>query len=361
MNQTLNSADRHVLTEIRGSIGHICLNRPEALNALNHAMVRALHAAIRRFAADDTISALMITGAGERGLCAGGDIREIRTKVLAGDTGAAEFLRDEYRMNAEIAALSKPYIAFMDGIVMGGGAGVSVHGSHRIVTERTRFAMPETGIGLLPDIGATWFLSLPENEFGTYMGLTGASVGAADALRMQLADAFVPSDRLPQLKQALFEADFPDGESLTALIARFSTPAPESPLRVEHRSIELAFRHNRVEDILAALKAENSKFTNETARLIESRSPVSLKLTLALLRIAASAERLADCQEREFAAGSRIIFTHDFIEGVRAAVIDKDRNPQWQPATLSAVDDAMIEALIAPVDPPLFDRPTGKL
>lgn len=344
-----------IVTERRGCIGHIRLNRPKALNALSHAMIHALHAAIRAFALDDAVSAILITGAGARGLCAGGDIREIRTSVLEKDLNAAEFLRDEYRMNAEIAALEKPYIAIMDGIVMGGGAGVSVHGSHRIVTEKTRFAMPETGIGLLPDVGATWFLSLPENEFGTYMGLTGTTIGAADALRMQLADFFVPSEKLEKLTTALFEADVSlQSETLDALISDFADTPPESALRGEHRTIEQTFRFDTVEDILTALKADGSSFALATAQLIESRSPTSLKLTLKLLRLGGRAERLADCQEREFAAGSRIIFTHDFAEGVRAAVVDKDRNPKWDPENLADVSDEMIEALIAPVRQPLF-------
>ncbi|TPW32426.1 enoyl-CoA hydratase/isomerase family protein [Martelella alba] len=347
--------DAPVLIETRGAVGLITINRPKALNALTHQIICDMHAAITRFEHDPQIAAILVTGNGSRGLCAGGDIRELREKVLANDATAIDFLADEYRMNAHIARLDKPYIAIMDGIVMGGGLGISAHGSHRIVTEKSRIAMPETGIGLLPDIGATWFLSLPDHEFGTYMGLSGATVGPADAIRMKIADHFVPASRLPRLVEAILALDGETLEqALDPLIAGFATSPAFSPIEFEHRLIDIAFRHDDVSQILAALRRDGGEFALQTASQIEGRCPVSVKLTLRLIRKGGRSERLEDCLEREFAAGQKMIFRPDFAEGVRATLVDKDRNPHWSPASLSEVDDAMIDDLIHHANRRLF-------
>ncbi|WP_176084948.1 enoyl-CoA hydratase/isomerase family protein [Martelella sp. HB161492] len=350
------ATEEPVLIETRGAVGLITINRPKALNALTHQIIRDMHAAITAFEHAPDIAAILVTGNGSRGLSAGGDVREVREKVLASDASAIDFLADEYRMNAHIARLDKPYIAIMDGIVMGGGLGISAHGSHRIVTERSRLAMPETGIGLLPDIGATWFLSLPDHEFGTYMGLSGATVGPADAIRMKIADHFVPASRLPRLVEAILALEGETLEqALDPLIADFATSPAFSPIEFEHRLIDIAFRHDTVGQILAALRRDGGAFALQTVRQIEGRCPVSVRLTLELIREGGRSERLEDCLEREFAAGQKMIFRPDFAEGVRATLIDKDHDPHWQPDSLDAVDDAMIAKIIAPAERRLFD------
>jgi enoyl-CoA hydratase len=349
------AAESETLVERQGALGRIRLNRPKALNSLTLQMVRDIQAALDDFEQDPAVAAVLVTGEGERGLCAGGDIRAIYDGGKAGSDVPTTFWREEYTLNARIGRYSKPYSVIMDGIVMGGGVGVSVYGSHRIVTERTRFAMPETGIGFFPDVGASWFLTRQDNELGTYVGLTGEPLGAADAILVGLADIFVRSERLAELIGAL--ASLPAESSravISTTIAGFSEAPPDGVLESQQQAIARPFAFGTIEEVLAALRENGSPFAEKLLSVLSVKSPLSLNVTLRLLRLGRKTERLEDCLEREFAATSAVLRSHDFYEGVRAAVIDKDRNPQWRPARLADVTAADIDAYFQPSAHPLF-------
>ncbi|UHS57583.1 enoyl-CoA hydratase/isomerase family protein [Agrobacterium vaccinii] len=346
-------ATDEIILEKNGSVGLIRLNRPKAINSLNEAMVAGMKAGLDLFLRDSDIVCVILCGEGPRGLCAGGDVRLIFEARAASEVDRTRFWRDEFPLNEAISRYSKPFIAFMDGIVMGGGVGISAHGRYRIVTERTRLAMPETAIGYFPDVGATWLLPKAPGETGTWLGLTGREIGAADAMFAGLADYHITSDRLPELVEALsgvaFSADV--GGVIESMSSR---PATAGFLAVERQAIDAAFCFDTVQEILDALSRDSSAFAQETLATLNTRSPTSLILTLRLLRQGRESTSLMACLEREFAAGCEVLRNHDFYEGVRAALIDKDRNPKWQPATLSDVDAASIERYFQPVEPKLF-------
>ncbi len=292
---------------------------------------------------DDSIIAVFVSGAGERGLCAGGDIRELFNARDVSPNPYKEFWREEYRLNAQIAAFPKPYVVLMDGVVMGGGVGVSAHGNARVVTERTRLAMPETGIGFIPDVGGTWLLSRAGAP-GTFMALSGATICAADAIFVGLADYFIPFAEIEALRARLTTiATAPQARVVLTELAR---EPPRSPLAEHSALLGAAMTCESVEDILAALRANASSFARETAALIASRSPTSLKLTHRLLKLALHTRDLRDCLVNEFRAACSLLHTHDLYEGVRAAIIDKDRCPRWSPAALEEIDPATIDALL---------------
>nr|WP_142592813.1 enoyl-CoA hydratase/isomerase family protein [Pseudorhizobium endolithicum] len=333
-----------VILDRAGSAAVIRLNRPKALNSINLPMVRTIHTALAQYLDDPAVGAVILQGEGERGLCAGGDIRVLYDMGKAGDPEATRFWREEFPLNYAISHYRKPYIALMDGITMGGGVGLSSHGRHRIVTERTRLAMPETGIGYFPDVGATWLLPKAPGEVGTWIGLTGGEMDAADAIHAGLADALVPSERLSELVEAIgaLEADAGD-EAVGKVISRFAVRPGASKLQANQATIDRCFGFDRVEDILEALAREEGEFAAAARETMLKRSPTSLKLTLRLLRAGRESSGLVECLEREFGAGVEILRNHDFYEGVRAAIIDKDRNPQWSPATLDEVTAESID------------------
>jgi len=354
MPETLIQTEEILLDRI-GSAAVIRLNRPKALNSLNLSMVRVMRDAMERFAGDPDISCVILKGEGERGLCAGGDIRVIHEAGKANDPDVTRFWREEFPVNYMISRYEKPYVALMDGIVMGGGVGIASHGRHRIVTERTRLAMPETGIGYVPDVGATWLLPRAPGEVGTWMGLTGEIIGAADAIYANLADVNIPSDRLNALAEALGELKGgASDEQVRAVIERFAVMPGESQFAVHRGVIDRAFGFDTVEEIVAALAKEEGEFAARTREIISKRSPTSLKLALKMLRLGRQSSSLVECLEREFTAGSEILRNHDFYEGVRAAIIDKDRNPKWRPARLEEVRDADLEPYLAVTHPVLF-------
>ncbi|MBX5214634.1 MULTISPECIES: enoyl-CoA hydratase/isomerase family protein [unclassified Rhizobium] len=343
-----------VIIERRGTAGIIRLNRPRALNSLTLPMIRALAEALHGFASGSDVASVVITGEGERGFCAGGDIRALHESARAGDGLAGTFWREEFRLNHMIASYPKPYVALMDGITMGGGVGLSSHGRHRIVTERTRLAMPETGIGYVPDVGATWLLPKAPGEAGTWLGLTGLDIGAADAIYAGLADLQIASARLDAVIDGL--CDLPRTSASTevdALLQGFSEPLAESRLRQNVDVIDRAFSFDGVEEILAALAKEEGDFAAETRRVLLSRSPTSLKLALLLLRAGRRSASLAECLRRELGACLQMLDNPDFFEGIRAAVIDKDRNPKWSPASVEAVTAETVERFLKPAEPPL--------
>jgi enoyl-CoA hydratase len=342
--------DDHVRVERLGSAGVIRLNRPRALNSLTIGMIRAIDAALDRFEADPAVATVVLAGEGERGLCAGGDIRALYDSGRAGTADARIFWREEFALTGRIARFAKPYVAFMDGITMGGGVGISTHGRHRIVTERTRLAMPETAIGYFPDVGASWFLPRMPGEAGTWIGLTGLEINAADAIYTGLADVQIPSGRLADVLAAL--ADLPPGSGSGACDALFETfrVEPSQGLVAANRPlIDRAFSVDRMEDIVARLAAEPDAFAVETLRVLSIRSPKSLKLTLRLLREGRASAGLQACLDRELTACNAVLDNPDFYEGVRAAVIDKDRNPLWSPADLQAVTPEMLAPFFAEI------------
>jgi enoyl-CoA hydratase len=350
-----------VLVGRNGSAGTIRLNRPKALNSLTLLMVRAIALALEQFALDPEIGSVIILGEGERGFCAGGDIRALHQSGRSESGDASSFWREEFLLNHAIANYPKPYVALMDGITMGGGVGLSAHGSHRIVTERTRLAMPETGIGYFPDVGASWLLPRAPGKSGTWLGLTGHEIGAADAIYANLADHFVHSAELPEMIGAIGRlSGRTSAADVHAAIAPFAQSPGESMLAANGELMDRAFGEDTVEEILGLLAAAEGDFAAATLKVIATRSPTSLKLTLRLLRAGADSANLAECLERELGACLQILHSPDFYEGIRAAVIDKDRKPVWSPPSLADVDGEMIARFFTPPEPPLFDRQDRK-
>ncbi|WP_020499214.1 enoyl-CoA hydratase/isomerase family protein [Sciscionella marina] len=325
---------------VHSGIGHIRLNRPRALNALTHDMVSAITAQLAQWRDAPAVRAVLVDGAGDRGLCAGGDIRSIYDDARAGGSASLEFWADEYRLNASIAGYPKPYIAIMDGLVMGGGVGISAHGSHRIVTERTRIGMPEVGIGFVPDVGGTYLLSRTPGELGTHIALTTAQITGADAIHCGLADHYLPTDRLPDLFDAL-ASSVPQ----TAL-ATIAEPAPSSALADESTWIEHCYTADTVTEILARLK-QSGDHAAAAATEIETKSPTSLTVTLRALRSAAKLPDLEAVLTQEYRISHRAFRSAEFVEGIRAQIIDKDRAPRWSPATLAEIDKDLVDSYFA--------------
>lgn len=339
---TAMTSEPPVLLHRDGHAAHVVLNRPRAINALTHEMVGIIAAALEEWRGDDAVRTVVLTGAGERGLCAGGDIVALWRDAKEGGTEAAAFWADEYRLNALIASYPKAYVAIMDGIVLGGGIGLSAHAPQRVVTERSRIGMPETGIGFLPDVGGTYLLSHAPGETGTHLGLTAGSVGAGDAIAIGLADHYVPSERLPALLDALATQDADEA------LAAFEQPAPASPLAAARSWLDTAYAGDDATAIVARLRALGDEEATRAAEAIEAKSPTSVRVTLRALREAAGMDRLEPALDLEYRLALRFHASHDFVEGVRAQVVDKDRNPRWSPARLAEVSEADVAAYFAP-------------
>jgi enoyl-CoA hydratase len=329
------------------------MNRPKALNALTYAMVGRIWDALLEWRDDPKVEFVLLDGAGDRGLCAGGDVRSLYDARAEGSRLARAFWSEEYRLNALIGRYPKPYVAVMDGIVMGGGIGLSAHGDHRIVTERSRLAMPETGIGLIPDVGGTWLLSHAPGrrgmarETGTYLALTGRQFNGTEALDLGFANVLIMSARVPDALREMSEDGHPDG----AMIRNNSTTdeAPQSSLHALASSIDAAFAFDRVEDIIARLESMPGEWASRTLAELRSKSPLALKLTLAALRRARQFVSLEECLNMEYRLTVRLYEHGEFLEGVRALLVDKDRTPKWNPPRLEDVTPAMVEAFFAPL------------
>jgi enoyl-CoA hydratase len=336
-------SDSEVLFEHRGAIGLVTLNRPKALNALTHGMCVQMKAQLDAWKTDSAVQTIVIQGEGERAFAAGGDVRALYESGKAGTPYALDFYRDEYILNALIKHYPKPYVALIRGIVMGGGVGVSVHGSHRIADESTTFAMPETGIGLFPDVGGSFFLPRCPGEVGLYLALTGMRLRAADALYVGVATHFVPAAQRTPLIESLAAGETPD--KAIAALASDPGPAPLIALRAE---IDTHFAKSSVEAILASLDAVGSEWTHETAKTIRTKSPTSTKLAFRQIR---EGKKISfdDCMRMEFRMVNRVVSGQDFYEGVRATIIDKDNAPKWKPAAIADVSDADIAAYFAPL------------
>jgi enoyl-CoA hydratase len=324
-----------------GALRRITLNRPRALNALTLDMAAAMTDLMRDWASDPAAGAVMIDGAGERGLCAGGDIRALYDAAKSGGSLPAEFWSTEYHLNVLIARYPKPVIAIMDGLVMGGGVGLSAHASHRVVTERSAVAMPEVGIGFFPDVGASFPLARAPGFAGTYAVLTGERMSAADAMFCGLADLHVAGARLPELPDALATCRSAP-EVRARLEALSSAPAP-GKLASGRAWIDHCFGANDVETIVARLRGSDAAAAGVALATMQKMSPTSLKVTLRNIRDAAKFTRVEQCFQQDYRVALACIAGHDMIEGIRAQIVDKDRNPRWLPDTLAGVTEQIVD------------------
>ncbi|MFJ3216825.1 enoyl-CoA hydratase/isomerase family protein [Kitasatospora sp. NPDC086801] len=335
-----------VQISLDGGVGRIVLNRPRALNSLTHGMITAVHATLAEWTTNDRVRAAVLTGAGDRGLCAGADLRALHDDAKAGGAGTRAFFRDEYRLNALIARYPKPYVAVMDGITMGGGVGLSAHGAVRIVTERSTVAMPETRIGLVPDVGGSRLLALAPGELGTHLALTSAAMGPGDALLCGFADHFVPSARIPALLDALAES--PGPAAVVAAVAAHTEPAPGATLAEQRGWIDACYAADTVEEIVERLLNSGVAEAKEAAELVLGNSPTAVKVTLAALRRARTLPSLEAVLDQEYRVSCAALTGYDLVEGIRAQVIDKDRTPHWSPAALAEVGEADVARFLAP-------------
>lgn len=340
-----------ILFERRGAAGLVTLNRPQALNAVTLIMVRALRQQLDSWRDDPSVTRVVIMGAGGRAFSAGGDLRQVYELGRSGrQDEALIYWREEYALNDVIKHYPKPYVALLDGIVMGGGVGVSVHGSHRIAGDKFLFAMPEVGIGFFPDVGATWFLPRMPGEFGTFSAVTGERLGSADAVSSGIATHRVGSADIPKLIDALCEAS-----PIDQVVAAHAGAPEAGPVTARRAVIDRMFGADAIETILSNLDREaktgqpDAQWADATAATIRSRSPTSVKLALAQVRWGRE-RSFAECMRAEFRIVSRIVHDHDFYEGVRALIIDKDNQPRWRPATLAEVTDRDIERHFLPVE-----------
>lgn len=331
-----------VLFERRGRLGVAVLNRPRAVNALNADMVATLLEGLARWAVDESVATVLLRGAGDRGLCAGGDIVAIHGDLASGGHATAAFWRAEYKLDSLVAHYPKPFVALMDGLVLGGGVGVSAHARLRVVTERTRTGMPETSIGFVPDVGGLFLLSRSPGQSGTHAALTGAHLGAGDAVFLGLADHYVESSSLGDLELAL------ETEPAETAVRRYAAAPPSSPLAAARDWIDTAYAGDDAEAIVGRLR-ESGGEASKAADTIESKSPTAVKTTLEALRRAAGLATLEECLDQDFRVGVRMLSTPDFAEGIRAQVIDKDRTPRWRPATLADVSRSDVVARFAPL------------
>lgn len=337
-------SDAELAIETKGRLAFITLNRPDSLNALSLEMIRILSSALERWKDDGAVKAIVIQGAGARAFCAGGDIRAAYTNGMRYRRGETTepvislFFAEEYRLNRQMFHYGRPMIALMDGITMGGGFGIAAPCRYRIATERTVFAMPEVGIGFFPDVGSIWFLNRCPGQIGAWLALTGISIGPEDMIYSGLATHFAPASELATLVDRLGGAENP-----ATILAGLKAPPPGRATLEENRAaIDRCFTGDTVEDILDALRKEGTPWADHTASVIESRAPISLKVTLAHLR-RGKTEDFDAIISRDFIIAQHFLAGHDFYEGVRAAVIDKDRQPRWDPARLSDISTATVE------------------
>jgi enoyl-CoA hydratase len=331
-----------VETRVEHSVGRITLDRPRALHALNLAMCEAMTLALMTWRGDPRVTSILIDHSGERGFCAGGDIRMIAESGASDAVEAKAFFLAEYRLNHLMFVYPKPIVAIVDGIVMGGGVGISEPATIRVATERTTYAMPETGIGLFPDVGGGWFLPRLPGETGTWLALTGARLKAADTVALGIHTHFVASQKIDALKADIV-ARGPD------VVNAYATEAGPAPLAAHRARIDALFAHDTVEAIVNALDSDGSDWAISQRNILLTKSPQSLKVTLRQLRAGRAMTDFADVMAMEYRLGGRVVRTHDFQEGVRAVIVDKDNAPKWSPATLDDVTPADLDRLFAPL------------
>lgn len=334
-----------VLTTVEGPVGRIRLNRPKALHALTTAMCQAVLDALEAWRTDDVVRCVVIDHAEGRGFCAGGDIRMLADSGAKDGAEARAFFHTEYRMNHRLFTYAKDSVAFMDGITMGGGVGLSQPCKHRIATENTRFAMPETGIGLFPDVGGGWYLSRLPGRVGQYLALTGYRLDGAECHALGLATHYLPSERVEEAKRRIVAAP----EAIAATLDTLSAAPGAAKLLAHREAIDRLFASDRLEEVFAALEAEESEFAGDTLATLRTKSPQTMKVSLKLLLDGATMATFEDEMRQEYAVGSRVVQRYDFLEGVRAVIVDKDNAPRWQPATPEGVSDHVIDQIFAPL------------
>jgi enoyl-CoA hydratase len=333
-----------VLSRVEDGVGFVTLNRPEAINSLNQGMVDELRALLAGWEKDTAVDAVVLSGAGERGLCAGGDVVAIYHSARADGVAARRFWHDEYLLNGLIGRFGKTYVSLMDGIVMGGGVGVGAHADIRVVTERSKMAMPEVGIGFIPDVGGAYLLSRAPGWLGLHAALTGAPFSGADAIALGFADHFVPHDKLDALRRAIV------ADGAERALAAHAVEPPPSDLVAQRDWIDQCYAGDSVADIVAALRGHDAGPANDAANLIATRSPIALSVALEAVRRAAKLDTLEDVLVQDYRVSCASLRSHDLVEGIRAQLIDKDRNPKWSPASLAQVSAADVDAYFAPVD-----------
>jgi enoyl-CoA hydratase len=333
-----------ILSRIENGVGFVTLNRPKAINSLNQGMVDGLTAVLTAWEQDAAVDAVVLSGAGERGLCAGGDVVAIYHSARTDGVEARRFWHDEYLLNGQIGRFPKKYVALMDGIVMGGGVGVGAHANTRVVTDTSKVAMPEVGIGFIPDVGGAYLLSRAPGSLGLHAALTGAPFSGADAIAMGFADHFVPHDKLDTFRKAIA------ADGVERAIAAHAVEPPPSSLAVQRDWIDECYAGDTVIDIVAALRGHDAGIANDAANLIATRSPIALSVTLEAVRRAAKLDTLEDVLAQDYRVSSASLRSHDLVEGIRAQLVDKDRNPKWSPASLAQVTTADVDAYFAPVD-----------
>lgn len=335
-----------VVVDTHGQVGRLRLNRPGALHALNVAMVATMRTALTAWSHDDAVAAVLIDHAEGRGFCAGGDIAFLRHSALHDDGASGRaFFADEYRLNNQLFEYPKPIVAFMDGVTMGGGVGIALPATFRVATENTRLAMPETGIGLFPDVGGGWHLSRLEGRIGQFLALTGARLDGAECVALGLATHYLPADALVEAKARIAE----DPSRIEGVLGQLAVTPPDARIVPNIERINRLFASDRYEDILAALEADDSDWAWKELATLRTKSPQTCKVALRQLREGAAAATFADNLRTEYRIASRVLTLPDFAEGVRAVIVDKDNAPQWQPPTPEGMTDAMVDAIFAPL------------
>ena len=328
-----------------GPVGRIRLNRPKALHALNLAMCEGVLEALEAWRGDASVEAIVVDHAEGRGFCAGGDIRMLAASGADDGVEARAFFHAEYRMNHRLFVYAKPIVAFMDGITMGGGVGLALPCTYRVATENTKFAMPETGIGLFPDVGGGWYLSRLPGRIGQYLALTGHRLDGAECTALGLATHYLPSETLDTAKARIVETP----QDIAGVLDALSTAAPEAQILARQGDIDRLFASDVLEEIYAALDADGGEWAAKTLATLKTKSPQSMKVSLRLLHEGAAMASFADEMRQEYAVGAHVVQRHDFIEGVRAVIVDKDNAPHWDPATPEAVSDHVIDQIFAPL------------
>lgn len=344
MARTATGESDEILSRVDDGVGFVTLNRPKAINSLTQSMVNELSAALTGWAQNDAVRAVVLTGAGGRGLCAGGDVVAVYHSARADGVAARRFWYDEYLLNAKIGRFPKPYVSLMDGIVMGGGVGVGAHANTRVVTDTSKVAMPEVGIGFIPDVGGGYLLSRAPGLLGLHVALTGAPFSGADAIALGFADHYVPHDKLDKFSRAIVT------DGVERALAIHTVEPPPSGLAVQRDWIDECYVGNTVADIAAALRGHDSGLAQEAANVIATRSPIALSVTLEAVRRAAKMNTLEDVLTQDYRVSSASLRSHDLVEGIRAQLVDKDRSPKWSPASLTEVTAADVDAYFAPVD-----------
>jgi enoyl-CoA hydratase len=339
--------DGDVLVRQSGALRRLTLNRPQALNALTLDMAVTMTRWLRDWAGDDTVGAVLIDGAGERGLCAGGDLRALYDAAKSNDPLPQHFWATEYRLDVLIARYRKPVVVVMDGLTMGGGVGISAHAAHRVVTERSAIAMPEVSIGYFPDVGASYLLARTPGLVGTHLALTGERLGAADAIYSGLADIHIATEKLAELPDRLM--DCRSAREVRARLADLSTPAAPCRLAAARQWIDACYSAETVEEIIVRLRSSQSEDARAAAATLQKMSPTSLKITLRNIRDALSFDKLEYSFRQDYRISLACIAEHDFIEGIRAAIVDKDRNPVWRPGKLEEVTPDIVARHFKPI------------